>query len=72
MGKGNIGGSNFEDPDNLGENHEVHKEGCQWWPENGENLGEFADCHGAVQEAENRGYSNVDGCIHWRTDYHEE
>ncbi len=49
---------------NPGGNHEVHKEGCQWWPnaENREDLGYFSSCHGAVQEARNRGYSNVDGC----------
>ena len=50
---------------NPGENHEVHKEGCQWWPsyENRVDLGECSNCQEAVQKARNLGYSNVDGCI---------
>jgi len=60
--------------DNPGGNHEVHKYSCSWLPEpeNKEDLGEFADCHGAVQEAKNRGYSNVDGCIHCCPNCHKE
>ena len=50
--------------ENPSGNHEVHKEGCQWWPasENREDLGEFSSCHGAVQRAKDRRYSKVDGC----------
>lgn len=49
---------------NPGGNHEVHKEGCQWWPADGnrEDLGEFSSCYGAVEEAKKRGYPKVDGC----------
>ena len=59
---------------NPGGNHEVHKYSCSWLPEphNREYLGEFANCHGAVKEAKNRGYSNVDGCIHCSPACHSE
>jgi hypothetical protein len=64
---------NKETKDNPKNNHEVHMEGCHKWPtENREDLGYFADCHGAVQEAKKRGYSNVDGCIHCCPDCHNE
>ena len=60
--------------ENPGGNHEVHKEGCQWWPavENKEDLGEFTSCHGAVQEAIRRGYNNVDGCATCSPDCHRQ
>jgi len=44
--------------------HEVHNYNCFWLPdpENREYLGEFVTCHGAVNEAKNRGYPSADGC----------
>lgn len=50
--------------ENPGGNHEVHKEGCQWWPSDGnrDDLGEFSSCYGAVQAAKDKGYLRVDGC----------
>ncbi|MCK5612560.1 hypothetical protein KAR91_62390 [Candidatus Pacearchaeota archaeon] len=63
---------NKETKDNPKGNHEVHKKGCHKWPENGEDLGEFADCHGAVQKAKDLGYSKVDGCVHCCPDCHNE
>jgi len=60
--------------DNPGGNHEVHEYSCSGLPEpeNREDLGEFSDCHGAVKEAKNRGYSKVDGCIHCSPSCHKE
>lgn len=60
--------------ENPGQNHEVHKEGCQWWPAyyNREDLGEFLSCHGAVQKAKDLGYSRVDGCKDCCPDCHRE
>ncbi|MDD4910499.1 MAG: hypothetical protein PHR44_07485 [Candidatus Omnitrophica bacterium] len=45
--------------------HEVHNYSCNWLPEpeNREPLGNFASCHGAVQEAKRR-YSRADGCAY--------
>lgn len=45
--------------------HEVHVSTCQWIPspQNRINLGEFASCHGAVQEARKH-YVQVDGCYY--------
>ena len=41
--------------------HEVHAEGCPWWPANNQYLGWHATCHYAVGTARNF-YINVDGC----------
>ena len=45
--------------------HEVHKEGCLWYPlaYNRINLGYFHSCHGAVVEAR-KYYIQVNGCAH--------
>lgn len=45
--------------------HEVHKEGCSWIPEerNRIYLGEFNSCHGAVIAARQH-YSQVNGCYY--------
>lgn len=45
--------------------HEVHKEGCSYYPapENRTGLGHFNSCASAVAEAR-RYYSQVDGCYY--------
>ena len=47
--------------DNEGD-HEVHKEGCPWWPEakNRIDLGNHSNCKDAVERAKEY-YSNVNG-----------
>ncbi len=42
--------------------HEVHKEGCPWWPgdENRKDLGYFTNCKDAVKEAK-KYYTKVNG-----------
>ena len=47
---------------NTGE-HEVHKEGCQYFPSDRAYLGSFSTCQEAVQKARTI-YSNVDGCFY--------
>ncbi len=37
-------------PQETGE-HEVHKEGCKWFPSSATDLGEHAQCSTAVEEA---------------------
>lgn len=49
--------------------HEVHKEGCQWFPDSTKDLGDHENCHGAVEKAKEY-YSNVDGCKHCSPDCH--
>ncbi len=42
--------------------HEVHKEGCPWWPtENYIDLGDHASCYTAVAEAKKE-YADANGC----------
>lgn len=42
--------------------HEVHKEGCPWWPrESYIDLGEQPTCHSAVAAAKLR-YPDANGC----------
>lgn len=43
--------------------HEVHKEGCDFWPdpENVLPLGQFRNCHEAVAEAKKH-YTQTNGC----------
>lgn len=42
--------------------HEVHKEGCVWWPtQNYEDLGEHTSCVSAVAAAKAH-YSDANGC----------
>lgn len=41
--------------------HEVHKEGCTYFPSNRTYLGYFLNCQEAIQKARTI-YSNVDGC----------
>jgi len=43
--------------------HEVHKEGCSFFPDNVIILGEFTDCWKAIEEAR-KYYTNVDGCYY--------
>lgn len=41
--------------------HEVHKEGCNYFPSNRSYLGYYSSCHEAIKRAKEK-YSNVDGC----------
>lgn len=41
--------------------HEVHKKGCRYTPNNYIDLGEFSNCADAVRAARKH-YPNVDGC----------
>jgi len=43
--------------------HEVHKEGCKFWPNPGNRmaLGDHPTCHGAVLKAK-RYYPRANGC----------
>ncbi|TSJ36559.1 hypothetical protein FO440_22280 [Mucilaginibacter corticis] len=45
--------------------HEVHNQACSFLPnvENRTYLGEFNDCHAAVEEA-GKYYTKVDGCYY--------
>ena len=51
--------------------HEVHKEGCEFWPGAGNVhlLGSFAGCHGAVAAAKQI-YPTADGCAFCSPDCH--
>lgn len=51
--------------------HEVHREGCSWMPENSNRiyLGDFYSCKPAVEEAK-KYYNNVDGCYYCCIDCH--
>ena len=43
--------------------HEVHREGCQWWPtQSYYELGEHASCHTAVAQAKAQYYADANGC----------
>ena len=44
--------------------HEVHKEGCSWFPSNREFLGNYDSCYPAVTEARIKGYIKANGCYH--------
>lgn len=48
---------------NPGLHHEVHKEGCDFFPDDFTDLGFHTDCHSALADAKSI-YSNADGCIH--------
>ncbi len=53
--------------------HEVHKLGCSWLPEN-ENriyLGVHLTCHTAVREAKKH-YAQVNGCFYCSKDCHTQ
>lgn len=41
--------------------HEVHKEGCQWWPSQRDELGDHASCYSAVTAAKQK-YRTANGC----------
>ena len=43
--------------------HEVHREGCTWMPENRTYLGEFPSCNGAVLMARTI-HRQVNGCYY--------
>jgi hypothetical protein len=57
--------------ENPNGDHEVHKEGCVWWPnpENRIDLGEHSSCHSAVVLAKPY-YANADGCATCSPDCH--
>lgn len=46
--------------------HEVHKQGCSRMPADANRvyLGDFTNCHSAVQAAKNKGYNSADGCFY--------
>lgn len=45
----------------VGQNHEVHKDGCDYMPLNKKLLGLFSNCEDAVKKAKET-YSDADGC----------
>jgi hypothetical protein len=49
--------------------HEVHRSDCRYWPAPGNrlDLGEHANCHEALAEAQ-RHYRQVDGCYYCSPD----
>jgi len=49
--------------------HEVHKEGCSFFPGDYTYLGSFSTCKAAIQEAKKH-YANVDGCYFCCPDCH--
>lgn len=49
--------------------HEVHKEGCYYFPSNRTDLGYCSNCHEAVLKAK-QVYSNVDGCYYCSNSCH--
>lgn len=49
--------------------HEVHKEGCSFFPSDRTYLGYFFSCQGAIDEAKNK-YADVDGCAFCCPDCH--
>jgi len=49
--------------------HEVHKEGCEYFPIDRTYLGYFATCQEAIDKAKTI-YSNVDGCYFCSRDCH--
>jgi len=53
--------------------HEVHKETCQWLPneENRRRLSIYSNCKGAVEEAK-KYYSQTNGCIHCSNECHTQ
>lgn len=42
--------------------HEVHKEGCRFWPANRTDLGSFITCEPAVRAAKQY-YPDSNGCL---------
>lgn len=51
-----------QNPQSTGE-HEVHKQGCSWFPSSVLSLGSFSDAVPAVRHAKSLGY-NADGCYY--------
>ncbi|MDK2980223.1 MAG: hypothetical protein PWQ55_570 [Chloroflexota bacterium] len=49
--------------------HEVHKEGCDYFPRLPKFLGNFSNCQDAVKEAM-KYYADVDGCAYCIPDCH--
>ena len=49
--------------------HEVHKDGCNHFPDSPKFLGHFEKCQDAVREAKMY-YTNVDGCYYCCPDCH--
>ena len=52
--------------------HEVHVEGCLWWPndENRINLGNHIDCHFAVAKAKEYYPTTANGCKYCSIECH--
>lgn len=51
--------------------HEVHKEGCNWWPDpqNVQDLGNHTGCRSAVTKAKQY-YKQSNGCKHCSSECH--
>ena len=49
--------------------HEVHKKGCSYFPDEPKYLGYFSSCDEAIEKAKEY-YSNVDGCYFCCPDCH--
>jgi hypothetical protein len=49
--------------------HEVHREGCNYMPNNRTNLGNHLSCHSAVAQAR-RTYRTANGCRYCATECH--
>jgi hypothetical protein len=49
--------------------HEVHKTGCAWMPEDRTYLGDFNNCRDAVRKAKEK-YARADGCAHCSPECH--
>lgn len=49
--------------------HEVHREGCSYFPTDVRYLGEFSSCAPAVEKAKTI-YRSADGCYHCCRDSH--
>jgi hypothetical protein len=55
-------------PQNNGD-HEVHRQGCPWWPADRRSLGEHPNCHSAVAMAKVF-YGQANGCAHCSKECH--
>ncbi|MEQ8910290.1 MAG: hypothetical protein RIC95_13915 [Vicingaceae bacterium] len=49
--------------------HEIHVNGCEYFPSSAKYLGEFEDCDDATEEAEEH-YDQVNGCYYCNNDCH--
>lgn len=53
----------------LNGDHEVHKEGCSYFPTNCTDLGVYSSCHLAVASAKST-YAKANGCYYCCNDCH--